>query len=122
MINIIYVGLGGFIGAILRYAITLYSSKIFMIDIPIGTLISNLIGGLFIGIIMALATNTHLISSEMKLFLTSGLMGGLTTFSTFSYETINLLNEGKLGIGMVNILLNVSLSLIAVVIGQSLVK
>jgi len=120
--KIIYVGIGGCIGAMARYLITMHSSKLFNSSIPLGTLIANVIGGFLIGVIMEISMSTELISPNLKLFLTTGIMGGLTTFSTFSYETINLLGEGKYLLGGGNILLNLTLSLGGVVLGTSLCK
>jgi len=118
--KVFYVGLGGFIGASLRYLISLQSSKIFNFNIPMGTLIVNVLGGFFIGFIMELSLSTDIISPDLRLFLTTGILGGLTTFSTFSYETVGLLNSGSYLWGSLNILLNLSLSLLGVVIGKFL--
>lgn len=120
MLKVIYVGLGGFIGASLRYLISMGASKTFNLDIPMGTLIVNILGGLLIGFIMELSLSTDIISPDLRLFLTTGILGGLTTFSTFSYETINLLNSGAYIWGIINIILNILLSLIGVVIGKIL--
>ena len=118
--EILCVGLGGFIGAISRYLISMQASKFFTGRIPIGTLFVNILGGLLIGFILELNSKTNVISPQMKLFLTTGLMGGLTTFSTFSYETVGLFSDGSYISAMVNIILNVILSLIGVVIGKSI--
>jgi CrcB protein len=118
MQNIIWVGLGGFIGASLRYIISLNSSKLFSSQLPYGTLLVNILGGLFIGFIMELSLTTDLISPSLKLFLITGIIGGLTTFSTFSYETVTLFIEGKYIFGMLNTALNLFLSIIGVVIGK----
>ncbi len=120
MQSMIYVGIGGFIGACLRYAVSLYSSKMLGTQFPYGTLIVNITGGILIGLIMELSFNTDLIPPNMRLFLTTGIMGGLTTFSTFSYETINLLSDGEYLIGVLNICLNVFLSLFGVIAGRSI--
>ena len=122
MQKIIYVGIGGFIGAIIRYLITIQSSKLFNSSIPLGTLIANVLGGFLIGVIMEISISTDLISPNLKLFLTTGIMGGLTTFSTFSYETISLISDGKYLLGIGNIFLNLILSLGGVVLGTSLCK
>ena len=95
MNKLLYVGIGGFIGACLRYIISTNSSKLLGAEFPYGTLIVNIIGGLLIGFIMELSLTTDLISPNLRLFLTTGIMGGLTTFSTFSYETISLFNDGS---------------------------
>lgn len=121
MIEALCVGLGGFFGAISRYLISMQTAKIFTGKIPVGTLCVNILGGLFIGFILELSSRTDLISPQMKLFLTTGLMGGLTTFSTFSYETVEFFSDGNYANAVINIVLNVVLSLIGVVIGKSLV-
>ena len=97
--EILCVGLGGFIGAISRYLISMQASKFFTGRIPIGTLCVNILGGLLIGFILELNSKTNVISPQMKLGL----------FSDGSYIS-----------AMVNIILNVILSLIGVVIGKSI--
>ena len=121
-INIIWVGCGGFLGAISRYIISIYTSKQFLFKIPLGTLIVNVLGGFLIGLIMELTIKNNFISPQLKLFLTTGIMGGLTTFSTFSYETIVLIKEGNILLAILNILLNLILSLLGVVLGNIVIK
>ena len=115
MQKIIYVGIGGCIGAVLRYAI---SCKLGEAQIPLGTLTVNILGGFLIGLIMEISISSELISPNMRLFLTTGVLGGLTTFSTFSYETIRLIENGDLKHGVMNIFLNILLCLGGVVLGQ----
>jgi fluoride exporter len=122
MQNILCVGLGGFIGASLRYIISINSTKLFGAQFPYGTLIVNVIGGLFIGLIMELCITTNAISPSLKLFLVTGIIGGLTTFSTFSYETVTLFIEGNYVAGMLNTVLNLFLSIAGVVIGKFLIQ
>ena len=122
MMNIVFVGLGGFIGASTRYLISLYASKLFTSKIPIGTLTVNILGSLIIGIVMELTLKTSLISPHMKLFLTTGFLGGLTTFSTFSYETMELIEEGELLLAIFNIALNLLLSLGGAILGRGIIK
>lgn len=122
MMNIVFVGLGGFIGASTRYLISLYASKLFTSKIPIGTLTVNILGSLIIGIVMELTLKTSLISPHMKLFLTTGFLGGLTTFSTFSYETMELIEKGELLLAIFNIALNLLLSLGGVILGRVIIK
>jgi fluoride exporter len=118
MKSLFYVGIGGFIGACLRYIISINAPKLFGTQLPYGTLIVNVIGGILIGLIMELSLTTDLVSPNLRLFLTTGIMGGLTTFSTFSYETINLFNEGSYMLGTLNTCLNLFLSLLGVVLGK----
>lgn len=122
MEKILYVGLGGFIGASLRYLISLQASKLFSGHIPYGTLIVNVLGGFLIGVIMEISLSTTLVSPNLKHFLTTGILGGLTTFSTFSYETINLFSSGFYTHAVLNACLNLFLSLFSVVLGKSLVN
>ena len=122
MMNIVIVGLGGFIGASTRYLISLYASKLFTSKIPIGTLTVNILGSLIIGIVMELTLKTSLISPHMKLFLTTGFLGGLTTFSTFSYETMELIEKGELLLAIFNIALNLLLSLGGAILGRVIIK
>ncbi|MFT8350418.1 fluoride efflux transporter CrcB [Clostridium saccharoperbutylacetonicum] len=122
MQKIIFVGIGGGIGAVIRYLVTIQSTKMINSDFPLGTLIVNVVGGFLIGMIVELSISTDLISPELKLFLTTGIMGGLTTFSTFSLETINLISSGRYFFGVANILLNLSLSLGGVLLAKSLCK
>ena len=122
MISLLCVGFGGFIGAISRYEISLLCNKYIQSTFPLGTLVVNVLGGILIGFIMNLSINTNYISDNLKLFLTTGLMGGLTTFSTFSYETVSLFIENKFAIGIINILSNILLSLLGVIIGIYILK
>lgn len=118
MQKLIYVGIGGLIGASLRYIISINSAKLFGTQMPYGTLIVNVLGGFLIGLIMELSLTTDLVSPNLRLFLTTGIMGGLTTFSTFSYETINLFSDGSYILGILNTSLNLFLSLGGVVLGK----
>lgn len=122
MQRVIYVGIGGGIGAVIRYLITKQSAGLFNCNIPLGTLIVNVLGGFLIGMIMELSVSTDFISPNLKLFLTTGIMGGLTTFSTFSYETITLMNDGRYLLGFSNIFLNLFLSLGGVILSTLLCK
>ena len=119
--RILIVGAGGFIGAALRYIVTGLSSKGLGDNFPFGTLIVNVIGGLLIGFIMEASLNLP-ISANLRIFLTTGILGGLTTFSTFSYETVSLVSDGRYLLGGLNAGLNVFLALAAVWAGTSLAR
>lgn len=120
MQKLFYVGIGGFLGASLRYLITINSQKFFGNHFPYGTLIVNILGGLFFGLIMEINCTTNLISSDFKLFLTTGIMGGLTTFSTFSYETVSFFTSGNYTLACLNTCLNLFLSLLGIILGKSI--
>lgn len=116
--KILLVGIGGFIGASFRYIISGLFVRFVSESYPYGTLFVNILGAFLIGFIMEYSLNYSIISPNFRLLLTTGMLGGLTTFSTFGYETIGMLSEGSYLLGSLNVLLNVSFSLIFVVIGR----
>ena len=111
MFRILIVGIGGFVGASLRYIISGLSIRVFGDSFPYGTLFVNILGGLLIGFIMEASVSLWPVSPNIRIFLTTGILGGLTTFSTFSYETINMLSDGSYLMGGINAGLNLFLSL-----------
>jgi CrcB protein len=119
MIEIIFVGLGGFLGSCCRYLISKLTNHISPF-FPLGTLLSNISAGFLIGLIIGVERQTVALPENVKLFLAVGLLGGLSTFSSFSLETIQLFeNRNFLGASE-NILLNVGLSFLFVVLGMTL--
>ena len=90
------VGVGAAIGAWLRWGLGLMLNAT-LPALPIGTLVANLIGGYFMGLFMGLFSMTSTFSPELRLFVMTGLLGGLTTFSTFSAEAVTLLSRGQYG-------------------------
>lgn len=91
---LIYVGLGGLLGAVFRYLTTLATQGISM-TFPYGTLISNLLGCFVIGIVATLAMGSTLLSTEARLFLATGVCGGYTTLSSLVYELAQFLDDGE---------------------------
>ncbi|MCL1088837.1 fluoride efflux transporter CrcB [Shewanella profunda] len=120
MTNVLLVALGGSIGAVFRYLITIFMIQVFGSSFPFGTLLVNVIGSFFMGVIYALGQMSH-ISPELKALIGVGLLGALTTFSTFSNETLLLLQEGDWLKAILNVVLNLSLCLFMVYLGQQLV-
>jgi CrcB protein len=94
--------LGGAIGTGARYLTSLWAAGVFGVAFPAGTLIVNLAGSFLIGFIMQTSAMTELISSDMRLMLTTGVMGGFTTYSTFNYETTDYFRAGAWGLGLMN--------------------
>ena len=90
----IVVGVGGFIGSIMRYALSLFGQR-FSVTFPHGTLWSNLLGCLVIGVVTALAAKTEVLSPTMRLLLATGLCGGFTTMSTFTYEMFKFVQAAE---------------------------
>jgi CrcB protein len=86
LLPFILVGLGSMAGGVSRYGISLWTQNISVFSIPYGTLISNLVGCLIIGVIAGISGKSELLSSEMRLLLATGFCGGFTTMSSFVYE------------------------------------
>ncbi|WP_027400245.1 fluoride efflux transporter CrcB [Anaerovorax odorimutans] len=121
MLNILIVGLGGFIGAAGRYSLGLLNGRLYPIVIfPINTLAVNVIGALVIGMAEKYFLESGNFGSSLQLFLMVGVCGGFTTFSSFSLETITLFACGKTFIAVCNIVLNVVICLIFVLIGRTI--
>ena len=121
MFEFLAVGAGGFLGSCARFALTRVMQNYYD-KFPFGTLLSNVIAGLLIGFIVGLEQQAVRISPRTKLFLTTGMLGGLSTFSTFSLETITFFQGGKYFVATANVLLNLCLSLIGVAVGLYLAK
>ncbi len=88
------VGMGAVIGAWLRWGLGMLMNHVHQ-HIPLGTLVANLAGGYVIGLAMAFFSTHNDISPEWRLFVVTGFLGGLTTFSTFSAETVQMLQRGE---------------------------
>ena len=116
MLRFFIIGLGGAIGTILRYAMGgldyRFSSGVF----PISTLVVNVTGSLVIGFLWGIV-DRFAISPNIRLFIFIGILGGYTTFSTFSLETFNLMRDGEYRIAIFNIAFSVVLSVGAVFAG-----
>ena len=94
--TLILVGVGGLAGSVLRYLVTLFFATRAATGFPYGTLAVNLVGCLLIGMIFGISEKGDLLSPEWRILLTTGFCGGFTTFSTFSYESIRLLQDGEI--------------------------
>jgi fluoride exporter len=92
---VLLVLLGGGIGSVARYLVTLAAVRLLSPDFPFGTLVVNVVGCFFIGFVHTFATLTVRLSPEVRLFLTTGVMGGLTTYSAFNYETLAMFDQGR---------------------------
>ena len=91
----IAIALGGAVGAILRHLVSLWSYPVFEHRFPLGTLIVNVVGSLLIGIAYVLIVERGVVGHEWRLLIMTGLFGALTTFSTFSLETVLLWHNGQ---------------------------
>lgn len=118
MTHVLWVGLGGFVGAVLRYLLSLWAHRLHGGDFPAGTLLVNVLGCLAIGALAAWVEGGG-VPPETSLFLGVGLLGALTTFSTFGFETVELVLHGEPGMALLNVGLNVAVGLTAVVAGAA---
>jgi len=99
-------------GGLTRYYLSGWVYTLLGRSFPYGTFVVNVTGAYLIGIVMELALRSTMIPDTLRLGLTVGFMGGLTTFSTFSYETFTLLEDGRFLIAFVNILASVTVCLL----------
>ncbi|WP_414714914.1 fluoride efflux transporter CrcB [Sporomusa sp.] len=117
MINILIVAIGGGIGAASRYLVSSWAAERFGSGFPYGTLIVNVAGCFIIGLFLALVTDKIVVKPEWRLFVTTGFLGGLTTFSSFSYETMKLLQEADISLAVYNVLANCVIGFLATWVG-----
>ncbi|MGH8505097.1 MAG: fluoride efflux transporter CrcB [Stenotrophobium sp.] len=116
LMSAIAVGTGAALGALLRWWLGAMFNPLFP-TIPMGTLAANWLGGFIMGIAMGLIANYQALSPELRLFLTTGFLGGLTTFSTFSAETVTLFLRTQYGWAFAAILMHVAGSLAMTLLG-----
>ena len=112
MARFLLICLGGAFGTGARYLLGGWAQRALGTTFPWGTLIINSLGSFCIVIIMYLGVQRGLIAPSTRLVLTTGVMGGFTTYSTFNYETIRLLQDGSLALGALNILATVVVCLL----------
>ncbi len=115
------IGAGSFIGGMARFLLTQLVQSKFITLFPLGTLAVNTLGCFFIGIVFGVADKGNL-NGEWKLFLATGILGGFTTFSAFSLETINLFREGQLGFASLYITGSILLGLLATYSGVLIMR
>ncbi len=117
--NFVLVGLGGFVGAVLRFA---FIQMIKVTQFPIATLLINMIGSCLIGIIIGISLKYSAFNDNWKLFLATGICGGFTTFSAFSLENVQMIQEGKTTQAILYIMGSVILGIAATWIGFKIVS
>lgn len=121
MLSCLVVGIGGFIGAVLRYLISLIPIKN-PASFPVNTFIINIAGALAIGLIAFAVSKNENIDPKLLLFLKVGICGGFTTFSTFSLETAELIKNGSVVVAVIYIVLSVALGVLAAILPQLVLK
>lgn len=116
--TLFYVAIGGALGAVSRYVLTGWVHGFVKGDFPYGTLTVNLLGSFILGFFTALALDKPaIINANLRIAFTIGFIGALTTFSTFSYETFKLLEEGEILLAGINAFGTMALGLLFLWIG-----
>ena len=111
------IGAGGFLGANMRYALSLWAAHRYGAAFPYGTLVANLSGCLAMGLVMGLLAGWAVDDDQARLFLATGFIGAETTFSTFTFQSFELLHERRTGAALLNVLGSSALGMIAVALG-----
>ena len=122
MRQLLVVGLGGFVGAIARYWLSGLVHRWSGSSFPWGTLVVNVVGCFLLGALMTIAETRLAITPEARLFLAIGVLGSMTTFSTFSYETLELLRRAEALAALANAAVSLFLGLAAVLAGRLVVR
>lgn len=114
--------LGGGLGAVLRHFVNTFTMQIWHRDFPLGILLINILGSFTMGVLVSLFAHTWSAPQNMRAFLTVGILGGFTTFSSFSLDTIMLFERGQYAQAALYLFLSVGVSLAALVLGMWLVR
>lgn len=118
MPKLILIGCGGCLGAIARYSLTGLAHRWTSGTFPVGTLLVNVIGCLAIGVIMGLLQDTNVFGPGTRFLLVIGFLGSFTTFCTFGYETVEMINDGRIALAALNATGHYVLGIGAVMLGR----
>ncbi len=99
--------LGGALGSGARYLVSTWAARALGPDFPRGTLVVNVTGSFLLAALMTASLSTDAVPLELRLFLGAGVLGGFTTYSSFNYETLALVQQGSLGLAALNLALTV---------------
>jgi fluoride exporter len=119
---LLFVGIGGGIGSMFRYALSLFIGRHVPVVFPLGTLLVNISGCFLIGVLYSFAARYTGFNPEWRLFLITGICGGYTTFSTFSYDGLVLIKQGSIFYFMLYVLGSVVFGLLATFAGAAIFK
>jgi fluoride exporter len=121
MLNILAIFIGGGLGSLSRYGVAILL-RAYSLDFPLATLLVNIIGSFILGFTIALFWNKAHFHNTVKLAITVGFCGGLTTFSTFSWETFDLIKNGEFVLAVIYALISVITCILAISLGAFLSK
>jgi CrcB protein len=116
-VEYIIIGIGGILGANARYVVANWASQRLGADFPYGTLIINVSGSFLLGFFMAFALDRAFLHPNYRLFVATGFCGAYTTFSTFTYESLRLLQDGSFVLGFANMIGSLLVGMFAVFLG-----
>lgn len=119
MQTVIYIAIFGALGCVARYFLSGWTYDKLGWGFPWGTLSVNVVGAFIIGLLMELGLRNANIPANLRIGLVTGFLGGLTTFSTFSYETFKLIESGRLLVALANIVVSVVVCLLFTWLGIS---
>lgn len=122
MEQIFYIAFFGALGCLARYLLSGAVYRLLGAGFPYGTLAVNLVGAFLIGLIMEFSVRSAMIPPTLRVAMTIGFLGGLTTFSTFSFETFRLIEEGALLLAFANILVSVVACLFCTWVGIAVAR
>ena len=122
MMNVLVIGIGGFVGAVARYGIAVWIGQRWGRSFPLGTFAINVSGSFLIGLLMTLMAERFTENPQWRLLLVVGFLGAYTTFSTFEYETGALLKDGEWFFAGLNVVLSVIVGFVALKLGEVMAK
>jgi CrcB protein len=116
-VEYLVISLGGILGCNTRYLVGMWAAQRFGTTFPYGTFIINVSGSLFLGFFMAFLRDRDFIHPNYRLFFATGFAGGYTTFSTFMYESLRLMQDGSVLLGLLNMFGSLMVGLLGVFVG-----
>jgi len=122
MMNVMVIGIGGFVGAVARYGIAVWIGQRWGRIFPLGTFVINISGSFLIGLLMTLMAERFTENPQWRLLLVVGFLGAYTTFSTFEYETGALLKDSEWLFAGLNMVLSVFVGFVALKLGEVLAR
>lgn len=117
---VLWIGLAGALGSMSRYGLSLWATRIFGNHFAFGTLLVNVLGSLLLGFLARSSMDGSAITHPLRLAITVGFLGALTTFSTFGFETVRFVLNGQTRFALINLAANLVFGLAAVITGYAL--